>query len=382
MTWGSGSPPIAAAEAPAEIQWKSLAPSVATTALATFVVALRFYTRITLVRAVGRDDGVVLFSLLLSIAMCAIVGAVAVGSSSKYQPHRNTRLWTIAKLVVANNCLYAAITNLTKASILLQYLRVFSSRIIRYIAWTLMFLCVVALAWAIFGGVFLCTPVGKLWQPEIPGWCMNAEHYWVSTAAANVFLDFSVLILPMPVISTINLPKRQKAALIFIFLLGGFGAVVSLVRLLVVHLEATKGRYLDSGIEAITWSAVEANTGIICASLMALKPLVVHFFPRLMLSNEPARRCMRLPRISSGVPEMHTVNCGHKFGSTQSGSTSQQTVVPENAHTGPSARRDRKKSSIPSEVTVVDSPMIDYGETASRSQWRVSQYGWPPGTAL
>ncbi|KAL9091256.1 MAG: hypothetical protein Q9165_004890 [Trypethelium subeluteriae] len=186
----------------------------------------------------------------------------------------------------------------------------------------------------------------------------------------------------MPVISTINLPKRQKAALVFIFLLGGFGAVISLVRLLVVHLEAMKGNYRDSGIEAITWSAVEANTGIICASLMALKPLVVRFFPRLMLSNEPARRCMRLPRIPSEAPEMHNANHGHVFGSTQSGSTSQQTMIPDNAHLGPSTRRDRKKSSVPSEATEVDSPMTDYGETALRAQWRVSQYGWPPGTAL
>ena len=98
MTWGNGSPPISAAEAPSGIQWKSLGPSVATTALATFVVAVRFYTRVMVVRAVGRDDGVVLFSLvsamwceaamnknltgqILSIAMCAIVGA---GTSRSY----------------------------------------------------------------------------------------------------------------------------------------------------------------------------------------------------------------------------------------------------------------------------------------------------------
>ena len=64
MGWGSGSPPIAAAEAPSGIQWKSLGPSIATTGLAVVVVTLRFYTRIKLVRAVGRDDGVVFFSLV------------------------------------------------------------------------------------------------------------------------------------------------------------------------------------------------------------------------------------------------------------------------------------------------------------------------------
>lgn len=66
MAWGAGSPPIAAAEAPSGVQWKSLGPSIGTTVLAMTVVAFRFYTRIKIVRAVGRDDGVVLFSLVSS----------------------------------------------------------------------------------------------------------------------------------------------------------------------------------------------------------------------------------------------------------------------------------------------------------------------------
>ncbi|KAI9679146.1 MAG: hypothetical protein M1822_007356 [Bathelium mastoideum] len=229
--------------------------------------------------------------------------------------------------------------------------------------------------WAVFGGVFLCTPVGKLWQPNVPGWCMNAEHYWLSTAAVNVILDFSVLILPMPKLIMINLPKRQKAALLFVFLLGGFGSIVSLVRLLIVHLEATEGHYVASGIAAITWSAVEANTGIICASLIALKPLFVRFFPRLMLSNEPARCCMRLPTI----PGDGTEPCSHSHrtlvGTMRSGNTSQQTVVPDAAcYTSsrpPAGRPARKQSAVPSEAAELESPM-EYPETASRAQWRRS----------
>ncbi|KAK4997497.1 hypothetical protein LTR60_007747, partial [Cryomyces antarcticus] len=50
-----------------------------------------------------------------------------------------------------------------------------------------------------------------------------------------------------------------------------------------------------SGIEAIAWSAIEANVGIICASLMALKPWVIRFFPRLLEDSGPPSYSTTLP---------------------------------------------------------------------------------------
>ncbi|KAI9712328.1 MAG: hypothetical protein M1820_001541 [Bogoriella megaspora] len=188
-----------------------------------------------------------------------------------------------------------------------------------------MFLCLAATFWAVFGGVFLCTPVGKLWKPDTPGWCMNAEDYWISAAAINVVLDFAVLILPLPVVSRLRLPKSQKIALLLVFLVGGFGSIVSIVRLSIVHVEAREGHYLESGVAAITWSAVEANTGIICASLLALKPWLVRFFPRLLSPKEPASQCMRLPTIP--YTENSTVDSEATLAVLNRPNLSQQTVV-------------------------------------------------------
>lgn len=42
----------------------------------------------------------------------------------------------------------------------------------------------------------------------------------MSVTAVNIALDFAVLALPMPVISRLKLPKRQKIALVGVFLLG------------------------------------------------------------------------------------------------------------------------------------------------------------------
>jgi hypothetical protein len=309
--------------------------------------------------------------------------------------------------VLANNCLYAATTNLTKLSILVQYLRIFTHRYIRWISLLLMSLCGVAATWAIFGGIFLCDPVDKLWKPVLPGVCMNAEQYWLSTAAFNVGLDFAVLILPMPVISRINLPQRQKLALILVFILGGLyvnhpqtrpesdlreltvhsGSVVSVVRLAIVHIEAKKGHYMrminnafvlsseeltraDSGIASITWSAVEANTGIICASLMALKPWLVRFFPRLMLSNEPARCCLRLPNIPNGPIDY---SGGSQETITAVGTT--HSIPPKSsrysAQTASSKCSSRQRSLQPVEHVEALAPMTERPEEGNNAEWMV-----------
>lgn len=52
------------------------------------------------------------------------------------------------------------------------------------------------------------------------------------------------------------------------------------------------------------WSTIEANVGIICASLMVMKPLIVKAFPRLLDSTGSSRQNLRLPTIqeSTSVP--------------------------------------------------------------------------------
>ena len=60
-------------------------------------------------------------------------------------------------------------------------------------------------------------------------------------------------------------------------------------------------RQLESGIQAVTWSAIEVNIGIICASLIALKPLLVHFCPCLLDDTDISRHCMRLPMVQTST---------------------------------------------------------------------------------
>ncbi|KAI6816928.1 hypothetical protein KC366_g1544 [Hortaea werneckii] len=243
-----------------DIGWQALGPAIACAILSTAVVGLRWYTRARLVRCLGWDDYVILLSLILSWTMTALIAAaVAYGigtypSTTTSSTNSSTSPSTIQKtlslitiLIVSTNNLWALTVSVTKASILMQYLRIFSNPRVRILCYCLLAALLPAVLWAVLGGTLLCRPVSKLWDPAVKaGRCMSAEKYWLSVAGLDIGLDVLVLVLPLPGIWGLRLPRRQKVALVVVFLLG-------------------TGDLVQSGVWNITWSAVEANVGIFYA---------------------------------------------------------------------------------------------------------------------
>lgn len=69
---------------------------------------------------------------------------------------------------------------------------------------------------------------------------------------------------------------------------------VSLARVALVHIATSKHDYTDASTNAFAWSTIEANTGIICASFLALRPLFVKLFPRFMSEGGTAKHSTAL----------------------------------------------------------------------------------------
>ena len=265
----------------------------------------------------------------LSWAMTAIIGVEVHHGISVYD--KDIPASTVAKLVVVNNNLWIVLVNITKASILIQYLRVFSCPTLRRLCLGLMILLLPAALWGIFGGTFLCSPTAKLWNPQLPGHCMSAQDYWYSVAGIDIGLDVLVLLLPLPAISGLHLPRKQKFGLLLVFFLGFFVCVVSVARLVTVLVTSLAGDFVAAGVWAIVWSAVEANVGIVCASLLALKPLAAKLFPSIVEEQKPPKHSMRLPMIEAGIwPE---------------GSDEVKMTIPASATTASRDGSDGKRSS-------------------------------------
>ena len=90
------------------------------------------------------------------------------------------------------------------------------------------FACYVALSflavyglWAVLSGYLNCIPVAKFWNDSIEGGCINMEALWMSNAIVHIITDITILSMPMPTLSTLQLPQKQKLALMAVFALGG-----------------------------------------------------------------------------------------------------------------------------------------------------------------
>jgi hypothetical protein len=66
-----------------------------------------------------------------------------------------------------------------------------------------------------------------------------------------------------------------------------------------VHNAYARHDFTASSAEAVTWSMVEANVGIICASMLALKPLIVYFFPQATKERQPPRWSLTLNTVAT-----------------------------------------------------------------------------------
>lgn len=232
--------------------------------------------------------------------MTGLIGAGVHKGVGRYSNDVDTSM--IAKLIVAQNSVWAITVNTSKASILVQYLRFTSDRRARVLCYVLISCLLPAACWGVFGGIFLCNPTSKLWTPNLPGHCSDAQTYWVSVAGIDIGLTLLVLLLPIPFIAGLHLPRNQKVATMLVFLLGFLVCAVSVARVATVIGVAKQGDMVMSGIWAIIFSITEANVGIVCASLLALRALVVKLCPKLMEENEPPKHALRLPMVENAEP--------------------------------------------------------------------------------
>jgi hypothetical protein len=63
--------------------------------------------------------------------------------------------------------------------------------------------------------------VNSFWDMSVQGRCIPKGFLWFFNAAMNILTDLCVLVLPIPVLSHLRLPRRQKIGVIFIFATGG-----------------------------------------------------------------------------------------------------------------------------------------------------------------
>ena len=119
--------------------------------------------------------------------------------------------------------LYSPAIFLAKLSILLMYRRLFDTAragkthyLIHILIWANL-----AFYFPYLGAtVFQCVPRARIWDPTIKGGCVNLQAAFIAASAINVVSDFSILLLPIYLVSKLKIPTKRKIGVLAIFAVG------------------------------------------------------------------------------------------------------------------------------------------------------------------
>ncbi|KAK4184312.1 hypothetical protein QBC35DRAFT_59500 [Podospora australis] len=269
------------------------------TVFSTLILALRLWTRSRIQGiAWGADDWTIFVSWLFSVAFTVNVCTQTRFGLGKHVADLppTTNFSAALELFYYGEATYYITVSLTKMSILFLYLRIIPHRVYKIINWSMMvfvgltaFTCVVA-------GIFQCNPIRRAWHPEIDGTCFNQVALYLANAGLNIGQDLIIYVLPVKTLWQLQLPRKQRIALILVFVVGAFVCITGILRLESLTMASVSKDPTWDNYPAAIWSSIESNVGIVCASLAHLKPLVARYAPALL----SIQRTTRLPDERSG----------------------------------------------------------------------------------
>ena len=99
--------------------------------------------------------------------------------------------------------------------------RLFPTRLMRYASWITGSVTSVYTLVQIACVIVHCIPFTALWDPTVPAHCVNVDEVILVCGVLNFTTDLAILIMPMPELWKLNITRKQKLQVTFLFLLGG-----------------------------------------------------------------------------------------------------------------------------------------------------------------
>ncbi|KAF2157170.1 MFS general substrate transporter [Myriangium duriaei CBS 260.36] len=274
--------------------------------LASIFVFFRMVSRAWIVKRISLDDYVMLLAWVLAFGVTfTICYGATVGLGRHEADVPDSWQGSLKSSQYAFSLLYQPALMAEKSSILIFFLTLSQSN--KIFKWATMATLAVVLcagfAITMFTA-FQCRPPSAAYDltPSADSHCTNIVTIYLSSSPVNIITDLALLILPMPILTGMRLPRKQKIILIVTFSFGLFVAVVDVIRVAYLQSASTyrlskvnngaKGDSADASNDfswyasySFMWTTIEVNIGIMCACVPGLKPLVARFAPHLILSE-------------------------------------------------------------------------------------------------
>ncbi|KAF2246551.1 hypothetical protein BU26DRAFT_48625 [Trematosphaeria pertusa] len=257
-------------------------------------VGLRLWAKTLSAKRLAWDDYLTIAALLVSITCCALQLATAMhGHLGQHQPQYpdgspimdDPGLIFFEETKFAINCVSILGLGLIKSSILVLYKNIFRVRKFQLVIYGML---AFVIGWTIsffFSHLFTCFPITVFIEPYYGNKCVKTVPMFMALLFTDVIADVVILVLPIPMILSIQLPMKKKLAVIGMLGLGAAVCAVSITRVVATY--AIAEEYIKHSNDVIYytapvffWTNIELSLAIVCACLPTLRPIWLHFFPK------------------------------------------------------------------------------------------------------
>ncbi|KAK0100751.1 hypothetical protein ONS95_007201 [Cadophora gregata] len=212
----------------------NLIVQIACIALTTPCVLLRLYIRAKVVKIFGIEDWCCAIAWVFATYFFAS-GIVLGEEGGGYHDWELTKpaFRKFKKTLYFDIMLHSPTTFFVKATLLLIFIRVFSpmSKAVRAIYGFMIILLLYYTAQTA-AKIWVCSPIGAFWNPAIRKSCINTRIVFRIDNAVSVITDLVILILPIPLLWSVQMTRKKKIGIGMLLGAGGLATICSAARMI------------------------------------------------------------------------------------------------------------------------------------------------------
>ncbi|KAF2798255.1 hypothetical protein K505DRAFT_189223, partial [Melanomma pulvis-pyrius CBS 109.77] len=244
----------------------------------TVFVGLRYYARFLAQAKFGGEDLLIAFACLAEVGLC-MTGIIMVQKAGTGRHQEYIALTDPGKIaehfkgIMVIEIIHPPAVAFSKLSVLLLYLKVFTSRTTRLMTWVVIYLVIGTWFTYTVAIMFQCRPFAYNWDKSIQGGrCINIYVFSQSSSVPNIVTDVVVLLLPIRTVIELKISRTRRIGLLLIFLMGSVGIVASIIRTVVFsRISVVDVTYTNT--EVINWTLIEPGMYLLAACALSFKPL-------------------------------------------------------------------------------------------------------------
>lgn len=121
-------------------------------------------------------------------------------------------------------------------------------------------------------------------------------------AILNLAIDVAIFILPLPIISRLNMPVCNRIGLVLLFSIGFFICLITVLRMTTLPVTLRFREPTWESAPTNLWSFIEAAVGVLCACLITLRRAISKMWPKRWRSNKNSSEPRQFKQFPFRVP--------------------------------------------------------------------------------